>query len=106
MCPRIDRIKRRLERRVPVDAEFASTSTACPDPLHDPSERSLSVIAIFCVSVVPNETPEDGPLIVNVAVSGPSKNTSSTTVNVTEPVICPPSILIWIPAAASPSVSV
>ena len=33
---------------------------------------SLSVIKIFCVVVVPNVIPEEGLLIVSVAVSSPS----------------------------------
>ena len=42
----------------------------------------------------PNVIPEEGLLMVNIAVSVPSTKTSSTTVKVTEPVVCPLGIVI------------
>ena len=50
---------------------------------------SLSVMVIFCAVVVPNVIPDEGPLIVKVAVSVPSTSASSETVKVTVPVVAP-----------------
>ena len=49
--------------------------------------KSLSVMVIFWVVVVPKVMPDEGLLMVNVAVSVPSTNTSFTTVKVTVPVV-------------------
>ena len=55
---------------------------------------SLSVIVIVREVGVPKVIPAEGEEIVSVAVSVPSTSTSSTTVNVTEPVVCPFKIVI------------
>lgn len=54
---------------------------------------SLSVMTIFC-EVVPKAMPDEGLLMVSVAVSVPSTSASSTTVKVTEPVVCPLGMVI------------
>ena len=56
--------------------------------------RSLSFIIIFCVVVAPNAIPEDGLLMVSVAVSLPSISASSSIEKVTEPVVCPSKMVI------------
>ena len=56
--------------------------------------ESLSVIEIFCEVVVPSVNPDEGLLIVKIAVSKPSTKRSSATVKVTEPVVCPFTIVI------------
>jgi hypothetical protein len=55
---------------------------------------SLSVMTILCEVVAPNAIPADGDCIVNTTVSVPSTRTSSTTVNVTDPVVDPEGIVI------------
>ena len=49
---------------------------------------SLSAMVMFWVVGLPSVMPADGLLIVRMAVSVPSTSASSTTVNVTEPVVC------------------
>ena len=55
---------------------------------------SLSVIVIFCEVVVLSANPDEGSLIVKTAVSEPSTKMSSATVKVTEPEVCPFTIVI------------
>ena len=50
---------------------------------------SLSVSVIFCIVVGPRIRPADGFEAVSVAVSLPSTNLSSATVNVTLPTVWP-----------------
>ena len=56
--------------------------------------KSLSVMVMAWVVVVPRTMPADGLLRVNVAVSLPSIRTSSTTVKVAVPVVCPFAMVI------------
>ena len=65
-----------------------------PFPVTFISRKSLSVMTIFLEVIVPKVTQEDGEEIVKMAVSSPSVSVSSTTVNVTEPVVFPSEIVI------------
>jgi hypothetical protein len=57
---------------------------------------SLSVIVTSLVVVAPKTNPDDGLLIVNVAVSSPSTKASSLTVSVAVPVLLPSGIVILV----------
>ena len=55
---------------------------------------SLSVMVIFCEVVLPRVSPDEGLLMVRVAVSCPSAKVSFATVKVTEPVVAPLGMVI------------